>query len=82
MTAKEKLVEVLAWIGGVLSLLCLLVMCAAGEYGLGSRKHKIFAPGIEDMCASIENEPCGAKITQCESGAEYRCVTNLIIQSR
>lgn len=79
MTMKEKLVEILAWIGGGLALLLMVVMCAT-EKRLGG--HKVTASGIEDVCASVENEPCGAKITQCESGAEYRCVSNVVIQPR
>lgn len=81
MTFKEKLIEICMWIGGGLAALLLLVMCAADGYMSGLTKYKIVAPGIEDICGSIETQPCGIEATNCESGAQYKCVTNATVES-
>lgn len=80
MSVKQKVVDTLLWIGGGVALLLLVAMCTATEYVEKSKKYKILAPGIEDMCSTVEDQACGLHIKDCLSQKEYRCVTNASVE--
>ena len=77
MTLKDKMIELLTWIGGAVALVLLLALCSIDK--VSSKKRSVSAPGIQDSCYSFEQQPCGLNISDCESGAEYKCVTNAVV---
>jgi hypothetical protein len=79
MTLKDKMVEFFTWVGGGIALMLLLALCSV-DNKITSKKYNVTAPGIEDSCYSFEPQSCGVNISDCESGAEYKCVTNAVVR--